>query len=115
MVSVGALRIVGEGLIEIEDGLPATVCLIENHRDSLDAFGHHGDLENETSTAWKLFKKSELLLATARDEINRIAAEGDYLRHVCAELDEFDPQEGEEVVLTGSILDDECRKSGRNN
>ena len=103
IVSVGALRIVGEGLIEIEGQFASHGLLNpKNHRDSLDAFGHHGDLENETSAAWELFKKSELLLATARDEINRIAAEGDYLRHVCAELDEFDPQEGEEVVLTES-------------
>ena len=103
IVSVGALRIVGEGLIENR----GTVCkprFAESKESSrfircIRPSRRPGERDKRCLGT---FKKSELLLATARDEINRIAAEGDYLRHVCAELDEFDPQEGEEVVLTES-------------
>ncbi|MGB0630299.1 MAG: DNA repair protein RecN [Alphaproteobacteria bacterium] len=102
-VSAGTLRIVGESLIEIE-GQFASHGLLDpaNHRDALDAFGRHEDLTVRTRTAWTDLKTAEKALAEAREEIDRIAAEGDYLRHVHAELDEFDPQEGEEASLTES-------------
>lgn len=103
IVSVAVLRDIGEGLIEIEGQFASHGLLNSaNHREALDAFGQHEDLEKETSAAWKELKNAEQTLATARNEIDRIAAEGDYLRHVCAELNDFDPQEGEEAVLTES-------------
>ena len=100
-VSVRTLRHVGEALIEIE-GQFASHGLLDpaNHRDALDAFGRHEHLSEQTGTAWNSLKSAERALAEARDEIDRIAAEGDYLRHVHAELAEFDPQEGEETTLT---------------
>lgn len=102
-VSISTLRIVGEGLVEIE-GQFASHGLLNpaNHREALDVFGQHEELVNETNDLWRELKRAEQTLATARDEIDRIKSEGDYLRHVCAELDEFDPQEGEEAVLTES-------------
>jgi len=102
-VSVGTLRNVGESLIEIE-GQFASHGLLDpaNHRDALDAFGRHDKLVTETRTSWNELKAAEKALAEAREEIDRIAAEGDYLRHVHAELEEFDPQEGEEASLTES-------------
>ena len=102
-VSVGTLRNIGETLIEIE-GQFASHGLLDpaNHRDALDAFGRHEDMALRVRTAWTALKDAEQALAAARDEIDRIAAEGDYLRHVHAELDEFDPQEGEEAALSES-------------
>lgn len=100
-ISAGALRNIGESLIEIE-GQFASHGLLEpaNHRDALDAFGRLENLTAPTREAWTALKAAEQALATARDEIERIASEGDYLRHVFAELDEFDPQEGEETGLS---------------
>ena len=100
-ISVGTLRTIGESLIEIE-GQFASHGLLDpaNHRDALDAFGRHGGLIQKTVTSWSELKSAEKALAEARIEIDKIAAEGDFLRHVHAELDEFDPQEGEEASLT---------------
>lgn len=100
-ISAGALRSIGETLIEIE-GQFASHGLLEpaNHRDALDAFGQLDDLIDRTRAAWNTWKTAEQALAAARDEIERIASEGDYLRHVFAELDEMDPQEGEESELS---------------
>lgn len=106
-ISAGALRSIGETLIEIE-GQFASHGLLEpaNHRDALDAFGQLQDMASQTRETWTNLKAAEQALATARDEIERIASEGDYLRHVFAELDEIDPQEGEEAELseTRSIM-----------
>jgi len=106
-ISVGALRSIGETLIEIE-GQFASHGLLEpaNHRDGLDAFGQLDTMVIQTRDAWTTLKAAEKTLAEARDEIDRIAAEGDYLRHVFAELDDMDPQEGEEAQLseTRSIM-----------
>ena len=100
-ISVGTLRNIGESLIEIE-GQFASHGLIDpaNHRDALDAFGQHGGLIQKTVTSWSELKSAEKALAKARNEIDKIAAEGDFLRHVHAELDEFDLKEGEEASLT---------------
>lgn len=99
-ISAGVLRSIGETLIEIE-GQFASHGLLEpaNHRDALDAFGQLEKLSDNTREAWDQWKAAEKLLAAARDEIERIASEGDYLRHVFAELDEMDPREGEEDEL----------------
>lgn len=106
-ISVGALRSIGETLIEIE-GQFASHGLLDpaNHRDGLDAFGQLDTMVVQTRDAWTTLKAAEKALAEARDEIERIAAEGDYLRHVFAELDDMDPQEGEEALLseTRSIM-----------
>ena len=100
-ISVGTLRNIGESLIEIE-GQFASHGLLDpaNHRDALDAFGRHGGLIQKTVTSWSELKSAEKALAEARNEIDKIAAEGDFLRHVHAELDEFDLKEGEEASLT---------------
>ncbi|MEE2997049.1 MAG: AAA family ATPase, partial [Pseudomonadota bacterium] len=102
-VSLGILRNIGEALIEIE-GQFASHGLLDpaNHRDALDALGGHDELVAETRTSWIALKSAEKTLAEIRAEIDRIAAEGDYLRHVHAELTEFDPQEGEETSLAES-------------
>jgi DNA repair protein RecN (Recombination protein N) len=102
-ISAGALRSIGQTLIEIE-GQFASHGLLDpaNHRDALDAFGQLDGMAVRTRDSWSTLKAAEKALATARDEIGRIASEGDYLRHVFAELDEIDPQAGEEAQLSES-------------
>ncbi|MAM68739.1 MAG: DNA repair protein RecN [Rhodospirillaceae bacterium] len=102
-VSAGILRAIGETLIEIE-GQFASHGLLNpaNHRDALDAFGKLGDLVETTREAWETWRAANRALAGAREEIDRIAAEGDYLRHVVAELEDMAPEAGEEETLSES-------------
>ena len=99
-VSIGTLRAIGESLVEIE-GQFASHGLLDpaNHRASLDAFGGLAGLLAETRTAWDDMRAAESALAEARSEIERISEEGDYLRHVHAELAAIDPQPGEDTEL----------------
>lgn len=100
-ISAGTLRNIGETLIEIE-GQFASHGLLDpsNHRTALDLFGRLEKMVAATRETWNTMTVAEKALETARDEIERIASEGDYLRHVYAEIDEFDPQEGEEKELS---------------
>ena len=100
-ISAGTLRNIGETLIEIE-GQFASHGLLDpsNHRTALDSFGRLEKMVAATRETWNTMTVAEKALETARDEIERIASEGDYLRHVYAEIDEFDPQEGEEKELS---------------
>ena len=100
-ISAGTLRNIGETLIEIE-GQFASHGLLDpsNHRTALDSFGRLEKMVAATRETWNTMTVAEKSLETARDEIERIASEGDYLRHVYAEIDEFDPQEGEEKELS---------------
>jgi len=100
-ISAGTLRNIGETLIEIE-GQFASHGLLDpsNHRSALDSFGRLEKMVAATRETWNTMTVAEKALETARDEIERIASEGDYLRHVYAEIDEFDPQEGEEKELS---------------
>lgn len=100
-ISAGTLRNIGETLIEIE-GQFASHGLLDpsNHRTALDSFGRLEKMVAATRETWNTMTVAEKALETARDEIERIASEGDYLQHVYAEIDEFDPQEGEEKELS---------------
>jgi DNA repair protein RecN (Recombination protein N) len=102
-VSVGALRQVGETLVEIE-GQFASHGLLDpaSHRATLDAFGGLAPLLAATRAAWDDMRAAEAALTEAKDEIARISGEGEYLRHVHAELAEIGPQAGEDEALSES-------------
>ncbi|MEK9646027.1 MAG: DNA repair protein RecN [Alphaproteobacteria bacterium] len=102
-VSVAALRTIGETLVEIE-GQFASHGMLDpaNHRAALDAFGRLTDNVRDVRTAWSAMRDAESRLADARADIARIAEEGDYLRHVHAELVDMDPQPGEDASLSAS-------------
>jgi DNA repair protein RecN (Recombination protein N) len=99
-VSSGLLRRIGELLIEVhgqheQQGLfdPAI------QRGLLDAYGGlHGRLADlrEAHVAWRQLERQRGEIAS---ELERTAAEEDYLRHVLAELDELAPQPDEEEAL----------------
>ena len=100
-ISAAALRYIGETLIEIEGQFASHGLLDQaNHRTALDSFGRLEDRVMATRDAWITMTATKNSLRIARDEIERIASEGDYLRHVFAEIDDFDPQEGEEAGLS---------------
>lgn len=102
-VSVGTLRNIGETLIEIEGQFASHGLLNSvNHRNALDAFGNLTDLVEKTDEAWKSFKKAENKFISEQTDIERISADGHYLRHVCTELIEIDPKDGEEATLVAA-------------
>ena len=99
-VSVGALREIGAGLVEME-GRFASHGLLDRaaHRAALDAFGGLGGRLADTRAAWDGMRAAEAGLAEARAGLERLAAESDWLRHARDELAELDPQPGEEEAL----------------
>ncbi len=99
-VSVSALRSFGSVLVEIE-GQFANHGLLDpnNHRAALDAFANLGPRNQATRKSWESYQEARRRLEETRAEIERIAAESDYLRHVHAELAELDPRPGEEEDL----------------
>lgn len=100
--SVGLLRRVGEGLVEVQGqfeqrGLlnPAT------HRAILDAFGGlsgRADVTRANHLAWR---RAEAALEEAIAGMAKAAADEDYLRHALGELETLDPRAGEEEELAG--------------
>lgn len=69
------------------------------HRELLDAFGGLGAGREAVRNAWRGMRKAEAALASAREALESVRAEEDYLRHAVAELDDLDPKTGEETEL----------------
>lgn len=102
-VSVGTLRLIGEALIEIEGQFASHGLLnSSNHRSTLDDYGGLTRLLTQTQDCWQNYKDAEKELLREQREIELLTAEGEYLKHVCSELDEIDPQEGEEASLVAA-------------
>ncbi|MBR9843488.1 MAG: DNA repair protein RecN [Rhodobacteraceae bacterium] len=69
------------------------------HRDLLDAFAGLEGQRTATRAAWVALSKARKALAEAEAEIAEAKAEEDFLRHAVKELDDLDPQSGEEADL----------------
>jgi DNA repair protein RecN (Recombination protein N) len=99
-VSTGLMRQIGDLLIEVhgqhdQQGLSEPAV----QRSLLDAHGGlGGDLAalRQAHAAWRELERQRAGLA---DQLERAAAEEDYLRHVVAELDALAPQPDEEETL----------------
>jgi DNA repair protein RecN (Recombination protein N) len=101
-VGVGALRRIGDTLVEIhgqndEQGLldPAT------HRAVLDAFGSHAALLASVRAAHGEMQAASTRLREAEAAAGRARAEEDYIRHAAGELRALDPKPAEEAELAG--------------
>ncbi|HIF09164.1 MAG TPA: DNA repair protein RecN [Sneathiellales bacterium] len=99
-VSIGLLRSIGECLIEYhgqhdDRGLLNAV----GHRSLLDQFGGHGDLIATVAKCFDALQTSTSARLNAEQEAENARADEAYVRHVLAELDELDPQSGEEETL----------------
>jgi DNA repair protein RecN (Recombination protein N) len=99
-VSTSLLRQIGALLIEVhgqhdQQGLfdPAI------QRGLLDAYGGLDGIASELRLAHATWRELERGRAAIEKELERAAAEQDYLRHVLAELDELAPQPDEEQTL----------------
>ncbi|MFO7757040.1 MAG: DNA repair protein RecN [Roseovarius sp.] len=69
------------------------------HRDMLDAFGKLQPLREAVRAAWRARVRARKALTEAEAALDKVRAEEDYLRHAVAELDELDPQPGEDDEL----------------
>jgi DNA repair protein RecN (Recombination protein N) len=99
-VSIGALRSVGDLLLEVHgqhDGRgflsPAA------HRGMLDEFGRLTEQAGAVAAFWRCWRERQSALEERRREQATAAREADYLRHVGAALDALNPQRGEETAL----------------
>jgi len=94
------LRSLSETLVELhgqhdDRGLLDT----KGHRDLLDQFGALDGLRDKTRAAWSDLSKARKTLRKAEDALKAVQEEEDFLRHAVAELDQLDPQPGEEGEL----------------
>ncbi|WP_422074507.1 DNA repair protein RecN [Tranquillimonas rosea] len=69
------------------------------HRQLLDTFAGAEDQLVAVRTAWRALATAQSDLTTAESALEQARAEEEYLRHAVAELDELDPQPGEEERL----------------
>ncbi|TMV40828.1 DNA repair protein RecN, partial [Thioclava sp. BHET1] len=72
------------------------------HREILDDYaGVTGELA-ATREAWRALSAATGALSRAETALEAVRAEEDFLRHAVAELDQLDPQPGEEAELDAS-------------
>ncbi len=98
--SVGVLRELGEGLLEVH-GQHETVGLLDarTHRPLLDAYGSLSALTGRVAGAWSHLKAARSQAEGLRAAQQNAAEEAEELTLRLGELDRLDPQAGEEVVL----------------
>ncbi len=98
--SVGVLRELGEGLLEVH-GQHETVGLLDarTHRPLLDAYGSLSGLVGQLAGAWDRLKSARADAEGLRAAQQNAADEAEELSLRLGELDRLDPQPGEEVVL----------------
>jgi DNA repair protein RecN (Recombination protein N) len=71
----------------------------ETHRSTLDAYAHLGELAAATGMAWAAWQATRQSVAEATAARDRSVQEEAFLRDSLADLDELDPQAGEEIEL----------------
>lgn len=97
-VSIGLLRAAGATLAEIH-GQFDTQGLLDSrtHRALLDSYAGIG---GRLATLWESWQQARRALDEAAARIERAQAEEEHLRRSLEDLDELDPQEGEEERLS---------------
>ena len=99
-VGVQVLRAVGTALVEIH-GQHDDRALADpgTHRDILDAFGGLTGQVGQVAEAAKVVRHTRKALAEHRARVEAARKESDFLRHAVTELEQLDPQGGEEASL----------------
>ncbi len=69
------------------------------HRALLDAFGGLGELKAQVRRAWRAASEAQAARDAAAAALEEARAEEEFLRHAVAELDDLDPQPGEDESL----------------
>ena len=88
------------------------------HRAMLDDFGGLEDLVARSRAIWRDLQAARSALADAKEQVNALKKEEDFLRHAVDELEDLSPEPGEDVALdakrrlmqqAGKIRDDVAR------
>ena len=69
------------------------------HRAMLDAYAGVGDQQTAVRTAWTNMSRARKALAETESALEAMRAEEEFLRHAVSELDQLDPQSGEDADL----------------
>ncbi|WP_308915233.1 DNA repair protein RecN [Jannaschia sp. LMIT008] len=99
-VSGDTLRALSDTLLELH-GQHDDRGLLDprGHRALLDAFVGAGPAAAKVRATWRAVAAARSDLTQAREAIEALRAEEEYLRHNTAELEELDPQPGEDATL----------------
>lgn len=99
-VSGELLRSIGELILELH-GQNDDRGLLDpkGHRAILDAYAQHADLLQDVATAWRSLSSARRDLSQIEEQIAQASSEEEFLRHAVQELEQLDPQEGEEETL----------------
>ncbi len=98
--SVGLLRQLGEGLVEIQGQFEQRGLMDPGtHRALLDGFGGYGAEIEAMGKAWRAWRQAEERRAEQAAAIEKARADEDYLCHAMTELDALDPKPDEEEAL----------------
>lgn len=99
-ISVALLRQIGELLVEIEGQFEAHGLMdVGTHRGHLDRFAALHPRVEKTRATFAAWRKAHQAHADAVALMEKVKAEGDYLRHAVSELDLAAPKPGEEAEL----------------
>ena len=99
-VSIGLLRQIGAGLVEVH-GQFETQGLLDpkTHRAVLDTYAGAEALATACAAAWDLWRAAQRRQQEALAEAERAQAEEGFLRHSVEELESLGPESGEEAQL----------------
>ncbi len=99
-ISVALLRQVGDLLVEIEGQFEAHGLMdVATHRGHLDRFAALQPRVEKTRSTFAAWRRAREAHADAVALMEKVKAEGDYLRHAVSELDLAAPKPGEEAEL----------------
>jgi DNA repair protein RecN (Recombination protein N) len=99
-ISGELLRSIGEQILELHGQNDDRGLLdAKGHRAILDAYAQHDTLVHDVSSAWRAWSAARKSLAQIQDQIAQASSEEEFLRHAVQELDQLEPQEGEEEAL----------------
>ena len=71
----------------------------KGHRALLDQFADVGDLKADVRAKWQAAQKDQKSLVQAQTTLAEMKSEEEFLRHAVTELDQLDPQPGEDADL----------------
>lgn len=99
-VSGQVLRDLSETLVELHGQHDDRGLLNpRGHRQLLDEFAGHGALLADLRGLWLARSRATKALAEAEEKLAAMRSEEEFLRHSVAELDQLDPQPGEDAEL----------------
>ncbi len=99
-VSIGLLKQIGGQLVEVHGQFESQRLLdASQHLGLLDAFGGDGSILDETSAAYWAWVQATRARAEIEAEVEAARRDEEFLRHAVEELDEIQPEPGEESTL----------------